>query len=63
MSMHAAFVRAAARGEIRASLDIELLLDRLAGPFYFRRLFGHQSLKEILVHKIVDYILLAAARS
>jgi len=37
-------------------MNVELLLDMLTGPFYFRTLFGHasMSLKDTAV--IVDYI-------
>ncbi len=40
-SMRDAFVRARARGEVQANLDIELVIDMLTGPFYYRTLFGH----------------------
>lgn len=36
-----ALERAHARGEIRHAFDVELVLDLLTGPFYFRALFGH----------------------
>jgi AcrR family transcriptional regulator len=56
-SMREALRRAQARGETAAGLDIELLLDLLAGPFYFRTLFGHARLDGRLSRDIVDSIL------
>lgn len=56
-SMRAALLRAQARGETAAGLNIELLLDLLAGPFYFRTLFGHARLDRRLTHDVVDSIL------
>jgi len=56
-SMQLAFERAAGRGDITAGLDIELLLDMLTGPFYFRILFGHAPLDSRLAHTVTEYIL------
>jgi AcrR family transcriptional regulator len=55
-SMRAALLRAQARGETVAGLDIELLLDLLAGPFYFRTLFGHARLDRRLIREVVDSV-------
>jgi len=60
-SMREALVRATARGEIRADLDVELVLDMLTGPFYFRTLFGHAPLSRRMTRDIVDYVLRAVA--
>ena len=38
-------------------LDVELLLDMLTGPFYFRTLFGHVSISQKNTGQIVDCIL------
>ena len=56
-SMRAAIERARARGEVRNDLDVELLLDMLTGPFYFRTLFGHASMSRENTEQIVDCML------
>jgi AcrR family transcriptional regulator len=56
-SMREAIERARVRGEVRNDLDVELLLDMLTGPFYFRTLFGHASMRRKNTEQIVDYIL------
>ena len=55
-SMREAIERAHARGEARDDLDVELLLDMLTGPFYFRTLFGHASMSLKNAAQIVDFI-------
>jgi AcrR family transcriptional regulator len=63
-SMREAFTRAKARGDIRGDLDMELVLDMLTGPFYFRTLFGHAPVTRRTTRDIVDYVLrLVAAGS
>ena len=61
-SMRDALERARRRGEARGTLDIELLLDLLAGPFYFRTLFGHGRVDRRLTREVVDSILQLVAR-
>jgi AcrR family transcriptional regulator len=61
-SMREAFARARARREIRTDLDIELVLDMLTGPFYYRTLFGHAPITRRMTRDIVDYVLRVAAR-
>jgi AcrR family transcriptional regulator len=56
-SMREAIERAHARGEARDDIDIELLLDMLTGPFYFRTLFGHESMSLENAGQIVNLIL------
>jgi AcrR family transcriptional regulator len=56
-SMREAIERACARGEARDDMDVELLLDMLTGPIYFRTLFGHASMSLKNTTQIVDYIL------
>ena len=56
-SMREAVERARVRGELRTGLDVELLLDMLTGPFYFRTLFGHASMSQTNAGQIVDCIL------
>lgn len=56
-SMREAFERARARKELREDLDIELVLDMLTGPFYYRTLFGHAPISRRMTRDVVDYIL------
>ena len=56
-SMREAFARAKSRGEIRGDLDVELVLDMLTGPFYFRALFGHAPITRRTTRDVVDYVL------
>lgn len=60
-SMREAFTRARARGEVLADLDVELVLDMLTGPFYFRTLFGHAPISRRTVCNVVDYVLRVVA--
>jgi hypothetical protein len=61
-SMRDALDRARIRGEARADLDFELVLDFLAGPFYFRTLFGHARSDQRMTRDVVDYVLKIVAR-
>jgi AcrR family transcriptional regulator len=56
-SMRAAFARAQLRGEVSKRLDLELLLDVLTGPFYFRALFGHAPINRRMTRDILAYVL------
>ena len=60
-SIREAFARARARREIRADLDIELVLDMMTGPFYYRTLFGHAPITRRTTRDVVDYVLRIAA--
>lgn len=61
-SMRGAFARARKRHEARADLDIELVLDMLTGPFYYRALFGHALISRRMTQDVVDYVLRVVAR-
>jgi AcrR family transcriptional regulator len=61
-SMRAAFARASKRGEVRAGLEIELLLDMLTGPFYYRALFRHAPISRGMADDVVENVLRMAAR-
>ena len=61
-SMRDALDRARARGEAGRSMDTELLLDLLAGPFYFRTLFGHGRIDRRLSRDVVDHVLKIVGR-
>jgi AcrR family transcriptional regulator len=56
-SMREAFARARARGEVRTDFEVELVLDMLTGPFYYRTLFGHAPLTRRTTRDVVDYVL------
>jgi AcrR family transcriptional regulator len=60
-SIRAAFERGIARGEIRSDLNIEVLMDMLTAPFYFRTLFGHVKLSPAMIETVVDIVLRGAA--
>ncbi len=62
-SMREAFGRAVARGEIRDGFDVELLLDMLTAPFYYRTLFGHAPITHRMAQDAVDYVLRIVKRS
>jgi AcrR family transcriptional regulator len=49
--------RGIARGDLRAELDVELTLDVLAGPLFYRLLITGGPLDERLVQGVVDLIL------
>ena len=56
-SIRAAFERAMARGESDRGFDIDVLIDMLTAPFYFRALFGHLPCTPATVNTVVDYVL------
>jgi AcrR family transcriptional regulator len=60
-SIRAAFQRGIARGEIRSDVNIEVLMDMLTAPFYFRTLFGHVKLSPAMIETVVDTVLRGAA--
>ena len=56
-SMRDALDRAQVRGEMRPDFDVELVLDMLTGPFYFRTLFGHVAITDTMAQRVVEYVL------
>lgn len=60
-SIRAAFRRGIKRGEIRSDVNIELFMDMLTAPFYFRALFGHLKLSAQMIETVVDAVLCGAA--
>jgi len=51
-------IRAAVdRGELRGDLDVEHVLDALAGPLYYRGLFAHAPLDRAFVERTIDGVL------
>lgn len=49
------------RGELRADLDVEVLLDLVFAPIYYRLLYGHEELTESFAGQIVDQVLTGIA--
>ena len=60
-SMNNALTRGIARGEIRRGIHIDVLIDLLTAPCYFRVLFRHARITRAFVEIVVDYALRAAA--
>jgi AcrR family transcriptional regulator len=58
-SMAAALRRGIERGDLRPDLDIELALDLLAAPLYYRALFGHARITSQTPADVVDAVLAA----
>jgi len=56
-SMREALIRGRNRGEVRNGLDVELVLDMLTGPFYYRTLFGHAPITLNTTRQVVAYVL------
>ena len=46
--------------EIRSGIHIDVLIDLLTAPCYFRLLFGHARITRPFVEAVVDYALRAA---
>lgn len=53
------FLRAAARGELTSGTDIELAIDQLAGPVYYRMLITGQPVTPAYTDALVDRFLAA----
>jgi hypothetical protein len=60
--MREALERAQIRGEMRPDCDVELVLDMLTGPFYFRTLFGHVRITRETARLVVEYVLRVVQR-
>lgn len=60
-SISNALARGIARGEIRRGMDIDVLIDLLTAPCYFRVLFRHARITRAFVETVVDYALRAVA--
>lgn len=53
--------RGRARGEVRADLDLELVVDLLAAPFYYRVLITGDPLDDAYADRLVDALLAGVA--
>jgi hypothetical protein len=51
--------RAIDRGELPGDLDVDLVLDLLAGPIFYRAFVSHQPADEAYVRALVDTVLRA----
>jgi hypothetical protein len=52
-----------ANGEFRAGLDVELVLDLLFAPVYYRLLLGHEPLDAAFAAATVRYLVDGLARA
>lgn len=59
-SIKNAILRGIARAEIRSGIQIDVLIDLLTAPCYFRLLFGHARISRQFIDTLVDYTLRAA---
>lgn len=60
-SIRKALTRGIARGEIRGDIDMEVLIDLLTAPAYFRELFRDARISRSFIETVVDYALRSAA--
>lgn len=49
--------RGITRGELQPDIDLDVVLDTLYGPLYYRLLVGHASLDVDFVNKLVDLVM------
>jgi AcrR family transcriptional regulator len=56
-SIRNAILRGIARAEIRRGIQIDVLIDQLTAPCYFRVLFGHARITRRFIETVVDYAL------
>jgi AcrR family transcriptional regulator len=59
-SIKNAIARGMDRGEIRSDVPIDLFIDLVTAPCYFRALFGHARITRPFIETVVDYALRAA---
>jgi AcrR family transcriptional regulator len=57
----AVLARARERGELAAGVDLEILTDMLAGPFFYRRFIAHRPIPPDLVEGVIAQALGPAA--
>ena len=57
--LRAVLIRARERGEIPAAADIELAVDLLAGPLFYRRFIAHGRYPDAYAEAVVDHVLSA----
>jgi AcrR family transcriptional regulator len=54
--------RAQERGQLPDDLDLELLTDLLASPFFYRRFIAHRPIPPDLVHDVIAHVLSTRAQ-
>jgi AcrR family transcriptional regulator len=59
-SIKKAISRGIARAEIRSGIQVDVLIDLLTAPCYFRVLFGHARITRAFTETLIDYALRAA---
>jgi AcrR family transcriptional regulator len=59
--IRAVLAEAAARGDIVATVDLELVIDLLAGPAFYRRFVAHRPFPQGYVADVVDLVLASLA--
>jgi AcrR family transcriptional regulator len=50
------------QGELRADIDLDVVVDALYGPLFHRMLTGHAALSDAFVHDLVDLVLDSASK-
>jgi AcrR family transcriptional regulator len=60
-SIRGAFLRGVARGEVRRGIDVDVLIDLLIAPCYFRVLLGQGPVGRAFIASVVEHVLHAAA--
>ena len=60
-SIRKAISRGITRAEIGSEIDVDVLIDLLTAPCYFRLLFGHARITRPFINTVVDYALRAVA--
>ena len=53
--------RACERGQLPSNLDLEVVTDLLAGPFFYRRFIAHRPIPAQLVHDVIAHVLTTQA--
>ncbi|MGL6342765.1 MAG: TetR-like C-terminal domain-containing protein, partial [Waterburya sp.] len=57
------FERGVARGELREDIDVEVAIDALYSPLFYRLLLKHQPLTEKFVDELVELVMKGVSKS
>ena len=52
-----------ARGELRSDLDLDIVMDALYGPIYYRLLVRHMPLTQKFVDTLAEHVMVGLTRS
>jgi Tetracyclin repressor-like, C-terminal domain len=55
--IHTVLARGRERGQLPADLDLELVTDLLAGPFFYRHFIAHRPIPPAFVHHVITQVL------